>query len=139
MTSTISGTQFKKRLQALSLRGRGWPRKLRDQHILLKSMILMFETESAYTEEEVNVRLLEWSEKVGQTIRLDHVTLRRYAVDACYLHRDRAGHSYRVNARQAEALFAPEVEAINPLAVVEDAKRRNEERKRAYLTKSKGG
>jgi hypothetical protein len=134
----ISSTEFKDRLALLCLvrGGRGFPRKPRDQHILFKSITLMLEPQRTYTESEVNENLTQWLRLVGQAIELDHVSLRRYLVDAGYLTRNAAGQSYRVNLDQTIGLFEVGVEEINPMTVVEQAARQTEERKRTYLEKT---
>ena len=133
MLAKISTEEFEERLAELSLRGRSWPRNPRDRHILLKSMTLLLQTERDYTEQEVNARLMEWVEQLGQIIYLDHVTLRRYLVSAGYLSRDLAGRRYQVDEVKTREMFEDAVELINPVAVVEEALRRSEEEKRAYL------
>ena len=84
MTSKIRTAEFKNRLAVLCLRGRGggFPRKHRDQHILFKSITLMLETKRDYSETEVNECLAIWLSHVGRSIEIDHVSLRRYLVDA---------------------------------------------------------
>jgi hypothetical protein len=136
-SSIISVVEFKERLGALCQKsgGRGFPRKPRDQHILFKSMTLMLEPGRDYTEKEVNEGLAKWLDEVGQAVELDHVTLRRYLVDAGYLIRDAAGRSYRVEPESSGTLFEMGIQEINPVAVVEEAYRRTEERKRDYLDK----
>lgn len=137
MASIIRITEFKSRLAALCLRGggRGFPRKQRDQHILFKSIILISETGRDYTEAELNERLIKWLSQVGRTVEIDHVSLRRYLVDAGYVTRDRAGRRYRIDSEQSIGLFEAGIEQINPLAVVEEAYQDAQERKREYLEK----
>jgi hypothetical protein len=137
MQAKISVVEFKDRLGVLCQKGggRGFPRKSRDQHILFKSIALTLETYRDYTEKDLNECLAKWLDEVGQAVELDHVTLRRYLVDAGYLIRDTAGRSYRVEIEQTRGLFEAEVEEINPAAVVEEAYRRTEERKQEYLEK----
>ncbi len=137
MASRIGTAEFKNRLAALCLRGggRGFPCKHRDQHILFRSVTLMLETRRDYAEDELNECLGKWLSQVGRTVEIDHVSLRRYLVDAGYLTRDTAGRSYRVDPEQTVGLFEAGIEAINPVAVVEEAYRDAEERKREYLDK----
>ena len=139
MPSEIGTAEFRDRLAALCLRGggQGFPRKHRDQHILFKSVTLMLETQRDYTEGELNEYLATWLSQVGRTVEIDHVSLRRYLVDAGYLTRDTAGRSYRVDPEQTVGLFESGIEDINPVAVVEEAYRDAEERKREYLEKRK--
>ena len=138
MSSSVGASDFKERLVALCVGGRDWPRAAHDRHILLKSMSLMLEAGRTYTESELNERLRTWLTQVGRTIRLDHVTLRRYLVDARYVNRDAAGRAYVVNVARAGAIFEPEVETIDPVAVVEEALLRKEEQKRAYRSEKRG-
>ena len=125
MASKIKTAEFKNRLAGLCLRGggRGFPRKHRDQHILFKSITLTLETKQDYTENELNECLTQWLTRVGRTVEIDHVSLRRYLVDAGYLTRDRAGRSYRVDPEQSVSFFEAGIEQINPVAVVEEAYR----------------
>jgi hypothetical protein len=113
------------------------PKKHSDQHILFKSIVLMLDTERDYSESELNQAIEHWLEHVGQAIEIDHVTLRRHLVDEGYLIRDRAGVSYSVDAEARGELFAPGINAIDPIAVLEEAKKRIEERKRRYMGKRK--
>jgi hypothetical protein len=135
MVSRIDVAEFKDRLAELCLRGGGWgiPRKHRDQHILFKSVTLMLETERAYPEGELNECLAKWLSQVGRTVEIDHVSLRRYLVDTGYLTRDSAGRSYQVDPEQALDLFEVGVDEIDPVAVVEEAYRVAEKRKRKYI------
>ena len=135
MASIIKITEFKSRLAVLCLRGGGFPRKQRDQHILFKSIILMLESGRDYTEAEMNERLLKWLREVGRTIEIYHVSLMRYLVDAGYVIRDKAGRRYRIDSEQTVGLFEAGIEEINPVSVIEEAYRDAEERKRKYLEK----
>jgi len=95
----------------------------------------MLETQREYTEDELNECLAKWLSQVGRTVEIDHVSLRRYLVDAGYLTRDPAGRSYRVDPEETAGLFETGIEEISPVAVVEEAYRDAEARKRAYLEK----
>lgn len=131
----ITADEFKRRLEALCLSpgGRGLPRKRRDWDILFKSITLTLEPGRAYSEKEVNQALEEWLADIGQAIEIDYVTLRRHLVDNGYLVRDPAGISYRVGFEAIADLFEAAADTINPAAVVEEARRRKEQRKRQYL------
>jgi len=137
MPSGITTTEFKNRLGVLCLKGGhgGLPRKSRDQHILFKSITLMLETGREYTETELNESLANWLSLVGQTLEIDHASLRRYLVDAGYISRDAAGRSYRVVPGPVAGLFEVGIESLDPVAVVDDAYREAEERKQKYLEK----
>jgi hypothetical protein len=139
MSSPISIAEFKDRLAALCLKGgqRGFPRKPRDRHILFKSIILMLETQRTYTEAELNEELRQWLSQVGQTIELDHVSLRRYLVDAGYLIRDGAGRSYQVALEQTGDVLEPGIETLDPVVVLAEVERQLEAQKQAYLSQGK--
>lgn len=133
----ITVATFKNRLATLCLKkgGRGLPRKADDQHLLFKSIALTLDARAAYTETDINLALTTWLDSVGQLLEIDHVTLRRYLVDAGYLGRDANGATYRLRPEAGAALFEPAIDALDPLAVIEAARREQEERKRAYLEK----
>jgi hypothetical protein len=138
--SKITADEFKRRLEALCLSpgGRGLPRKRRDWDILFKSITLALEPGRDYSEKEVNQIVEEWLADIGQAIEIDHVTLRRHLVDTGYLIRDLAGTSYRVGFEAMADLFEPATDTVDPLAVIEEARRRKEQRKRQYLESTAG-
>ena len=140
MASTINVEEFTQRLEALCARGSGreWPRKLPDQHVLLKSVILLLDPQRDYDEQELNARLETWCEDVGHNIVTDHVALRRYLVDAGYVQRDAAGRNYRLNPAKVAEQFDAAIDSLDPVAIVAEAQRRAEERKRAFMEKSRG-
>ena len=131
----ITAAEFEQRLEALCLSagGRGLPRKRRDWDILFKSITLALEAGRDYSEKEVNQVVEEWLDGIGQAIEIDYVTLRRHLVDAGYLVRDLAGTSYRIGLETMAELFEPAADAVDPAAVVEEARSRKEQRKRQYL------
>jgi hypothetical protein len=94
----------------------------------------MLSVSQPYSEQAVNEALKEWISKVGTGFGVDHVTLRRYLVDAGYLHRDAYGTSYQVqpNGRD-EVVFEPEVGQVDPVAVVRKARQQAAARKRARM------
>jgi hypothetical protein len=133
--SKITAAEFKQRLEALCLSagGRGLPRKRRDWDILFKSITLALEPGRDYSEKEVNRAVEEWLSGIGQAIEIDYVTLRRHLVDAGYPVRDLAGTSYRVGLEAMADLFEPAADMVDPAAVIEEARRRKEQKKRRYL------
>ena len=133
----ISVDEFKSRLaaQCLNRGGRGLPRKLRDKHILYKSIILTLKPDRDYPEKEINTALEKWLTDVGLAIEIDHVTLRRHLVDEGYLSRDQAGKAYRILTRQMADLFEPATDQIDPVAIIEEALINKEQKRRQHLTK----
>jgi hypothetical protein len=131
----ISIAEFQDRLAVLcpGMSG-GLPRRQRDRHIVFRSIVQMLSVSQPYSEQAVNEALKEWISKVGTGFGVDHVTLRRYLVDAGYLHRDAYGTSYQVqpNGRD-EVAFESEVGQVDPVDVVRKARQQAAARKRARM------
>ena len=135
METTICTREFEQRMIALCLGGVGpaLPRRRRDRHILLKSVVLLLGHGRAYTEAAINDLLESWLDAVGPAVRLDHVSLRRHLIDRGYVVRDPAGGTYQVCPSQARrCLFEPGVDDVNPLAAVRAARAEREERRRRH-------
>jgi hypothetical protein len=132
---TIDSSEFERRIAAFCLGGvgPGLPRKQRDRHIFLKSVALHLGHGREYTESSINTALESWLEAVGEGVRIDHVSLRRYLVDEGYVVRDRAGSTYRVLPSSVWSdLFEPAVDAVDVVrAIHAAAAERTERRKRA--------
>jgi hypothetical protein len=106
------------------------PRKPRDRHILCLSIAQVLNLGRSYSEPQLNAALMEWLADVGRTIEIDHVTLRRYLVDAGYLRRAATGAVYTVCLPSSEEVeFEPGVLDIDPVAVVQAARERTAARK----------
>jgi hypothetical protein len=99
----------------------------------LKALSLSFETGRLYTEREVN-RLIEiWLNRVGQSIEVDHVTLRRTLVDEAYLARTADGEAYQLGrVSDVRFFFSEEVTTINTEAVIAEAIREIAKRRELY-------
>ncbi|MCB9100910.1 MAG: DUF2087 domain-containing protein [Anaerolineales bacterium] len=137
MSKKISSKEFKSRLATMCAQGggRGLPRNLRDQQILFKSITLTLDPDKSYTETELNLALGQWQTEVGQMIEIDHVSLRRYLVDAGFVQRDSAGLTYHVSTVDSLDIFEPDVETLDPAAVIIEAQLDRERRKQDYLKK----
>jgi len=100
MIEPIAREEFETRLAELCLKSgvAGFPRKHKDRHILLKSIVLTMEQGREYPEADVDERIIFWLSDVARSIDFDHVSLRRWLVDERYLERDDAGSVYRVSA-----------------------------------------
>jgi hypothetical protein len=132
----ISSEEFKKRLAQLCLTSKTveLPRRQRDRHILLKSVSLYFEPGRSYTESEINRVIEKWLTEVGQSLELDHVTLRRTLVDEGYLTRSATGGSYQIeHSSDVQVHFAADVDSSDPrlivLEAVEEISKRRERHK----------
>ncbi len=138
---TVTKEYFVKRISDLCLRSgsSGFPKDITDQHILLKSAMLVLGEQAAFTEKEINEKLEYWVSQVSQIKDLDRVTLRRRLVDTGYLIRSKDGSSYQVAhpGPQAE-LFEAGIDQIDITQVVEAAREEIARRKRDYLAKAKG-
>jgi len=103
----------------------GYPTRRADQELLLRLASGRFDAGRAYSEREVNDILEAWLATFCAPFGIDHVSLRRYLVDARLLARDTAGSTYR--------LIAPvgRVDA-EPAQVLSDIQRERAERKRQH-------
>jgi len=129
----ISAAQFEERLAAICLGGAGtaFPRRMRDRHILYRSIIQRLDLARKYPEGELNEALQQWLLDIGTSLDIDHVTLRRYLIDERYLSRDANGNAYQVNPAGSNFVeFDPSIAAIDPFMVIQAARDRVAERKR---------
>ena len=94
----ISVPEFKKRLAQLCLTSKSpeLPRRQRDRQIVFKSIALRLSKGRAYTEQEINRALANWTVEIGHSPEVDHVTLRRSLIDEKYLERSEDGSLYRL-------------------------------------------
>jgi hypothetical protein len=97
---------------------RGFPRRRRDRQILMKSIVMLLDSERTYREPEVNEVLRGWRRDVAPAIATDHVTLRRLLVDAGHLERTPDGSRYRVGFPPRPLAFDLEVDDIDVRATV---------------------
>jgi hypothetical protein len=137
--TNVSLDLFTKKFADLCLKGgmSGMPKDELDQHILLKSMAITFETGVSYAEQEVNEKLAFWINKITNIQGLDHVSLRRRLVDAGYLLRSPDGSSYQVTATGPyQPTFDPAIAGVELAAVLQQRKAEIERRKQEYLTKA---
>ena len=132
----ITRQEFTRRLVQLCVGSglRGMPRKIRDRHILLKSITLTFDLKSEYAEREANDKLKAWLGDVGTSIRMDHVNVRRLLVDQEYVGRSKDGSRYWVAVgSRYQALFAPEVDDVDVGSVIIAAGDEQELKKQRFL------
>jgi hypothetical protein len=139
---TVTKAHFTKRLADLCLKSglADFPKDRVDEHILLKSAVLMIGPADNLTEKEVNSRLEAWIDEVSQIKFIDHITLRRRLVDTGYLIRSKDGASYQVvRSGTGAVLFDPDIEGIDPVEVILNAREEIARRKREYMERSKKG
>ena len=133
--------QFTKRLVNLCLRSGlgGMPKDEIDQHILLKSAILLAGGTGTFTEKEISEKLEVWLNLVCVIKNFDRVTLRRWLIDTGYLTRNNNGTGYQVaNPAPRPELFDAAVDQVDPLEVIRAAREEMERRKLAFIEKSRG-
>ena len=131
---SIGAEEFRERFLAVfgPGGGQGLPRKRRDQHILFRAVVQSL-GRAAYSESELKDALESWLSLVELGDRFDHVSLRRYLVDAGYLQRDPGGSAYAVcPAGREEVLFDAAVREVDVLEVIQSAHLRVAERKRDW-------
>ena len=117
----------------------GMPRKIRDQHIMFKSVVLTLNKGMDYGERDIDDKLAFWLADIGRSIDTDRVSLRRWLVDTKYLERTRDGSSYRVCfARPGQRLFAPDVENIDVYEAIGVGMKATEQRRREYTQRRLG-
>jgi hypothetical protein len=104
------------------------PKHPADQLLVATLAASRIEAGKAFTEQEVNDRLIEFLE--GMPFGIDHVTLRRLLVDSRLIVRTTTGSTYLVNpAKVAEIKAASE---IDPAQVVAEVAEERERRKRQH-------
>jgi hypothetical protein len=131
----ITSDEFRKRILDLCVRSNleFFPRKKKDRHILLKSIVLTFDSDRKYTEKEINEKLKKWIEKVNRCSRINHVVLRRALVDDGYLLRKADGSAYSLNiSNEITDRFEPEVDKVDTFQVVSDARKDAEDRRKKH-------
>ena len=136
MERPIGSDEFIGRLVDLCLKSglKGIPRRARDQHILLKSVVLTLDSTREYTEGEIDDKLAFWLSDIARSIDLDRVTLRRWLVNEEYLTRERDGTRYRVSIPvQGQVRFEAGVEDIDVYKAIGRGMKSIEQKKREYL------
>jgi hypothetical protein len=138
----LSSEQFSKRLAELCLRSNlaAIPKKELDQHILLKSAVLLIGSTAVFTEKEISARLEIWTSEVCKIQNFDRVSLRRWLVDAGYLSRSKDGAAYQIaQPAPLPQLFAPQVDQLDVLQILSAARDEIARRKQEFIQKSKEG
>ena len=138
-TSQITSELFSKRLAALCLRSglASMPKDENDQHILLKSAVLLFKSAGPFSEKEINDQLQTWLTQVCVIKLFDRVTLRRWLVDMGYLARSSDGAAYQIHVPQPSR-FEADVDQIDILKTLQAAREEMERKKQAFLEQAKG-
>jgi hypothetical protein len=137
---SVTKEQFIKRLTGLCLRGgsTGFPKNEIDEHILLKSAILVLPPAASYTEAEINEALKNWVDNINTGTLIDYGSLRRRLIDTGYLTREKDGSSYRIAAPAPRPeLFEAEVDQVNVPEVIQSGREEIERRKREFMEKSR--
>ena len=97
----IDAEEYARRLRVMRSSGSsgGWPRKRRDQWILLHAIAQGFHYDEHLTEKQATARIQDFLLTQGKAMWLDAVTLRRALVDDGFLDRDDHGRDYRRSTR----------------------------------------
>ncbi len=134
--SPISADEFADRIVALCVSSglRIMPRRKRDQHILMKSVVLTLDPDASYGEIEINNAIKYWLVDIGKRIRFDHLMLRRMLVDRGYLDRDRRGSAYTVGVTgDTIEMFDANVSDVDVYRIIGEGLKSLQDRKKAYL------
>jgi hypothetical protein len=109
---------------------RGFPRARRDRAILMKSILLLLDSERTYSEPQVNAMLRAWKRDVAPALETDHVTLRRLLVDHGHLERTADGRAYRVGFPPGAVAFDLEVYDLDVRSTIAAYRERRSRRPR---------
>jgi hypothetical protein len=112
------------------------PKKTADFDIILICAICGLSLKREYPEKELNAELQRWILQVGGNLGIDHVTLRRYLVDAGLLRRDSSGSQYQVQASGHNFTFDSDIPSLDLAALLSAAEQERAERKRQRQAKS---
>lgn len=137
----VTKEYFIKRLADLCLKSGllDFPKDVTDQHILLKSAVLMVgKPGSSFSEKQINEKLELWFLEIGQIKFLDPVTIRRTLVDTGYLTRSKDGASYQVSQSGPRTILMDEaIDQLDVPQVISTAREEIARRKREYQEKSR--
>ncbi len=111
---------------------RRMPRKKEDADVLMALALVALDSERSYDESDINAHLSAWLEDIASEVDLDHVTLRRFLVDAGFLRRASDGVIYRVEAERIDRVLSPEAKAVDPKAIHAEILFAREERARSF-------
>ena len=136
--SQIEVSQFKNRFVSLIIGGQGFPKKDLDRHILFISAALGLEAQRQYSESELNDELRRWTARFGESVSLDHVSLRRFLVDEGYLRRDTAGGSYELTTTGWPYSFDPSIRTLDLEVLIVEARAARELKKQQYMSNNAG-
>ena len=137
MNEAITTDEFTKCLVELcGLSGlSGLPRRVRDRHILLKSVTLLLDRTREYSEREINLELQSWLKDVGSTLGMDHIELRRRLIDQEYLGRGKDGSRYWVAVSSRQQMeFDDEIDGVNVPLLMKQGRQTSREKKMQYLS-----
>ena len=110
------------------------PKSTKDAEIVLALAAASFDPRLAYSEAEVNEHLAEWLAEFTSPIGMDHVTVRRYLIDYCFLLRDVSGTTYTTNQTIINLTIEPAARSIQPRLILEELERERRQRKQAATT-----
>ena len=137
----ISVDDFKTRLSQLCVKSglSNFPRRKKDRHILLKSVILGLDKRREYTETEINPLLQIWLSQVGTHFHLDYVNLRRHLIDEEFLGRSKDGSRYWVATYSRNQMyFDPAINEIDIPDLIKSYREVSTKKKARFERTSKG-
>lgn len=90
------------------------PKRRADLTVVLALAAVQLIQGDSLDEAHVNEVLENWLSSFCSPYAVDHVTMRRYLVDARLVERDRGGSVYRVNERAVDRIIDPSARGISP-------------------------
>ncbi|MEZ4768794.1 MAG: DUF2087 domain-containing protein [Caldilineales bacterium] len=109
-----------------------YPRKPQDRIVFLGALSVFLLKRESYSEPALNGAIAGWLRSFDAATTLDHVTLRRYLVDAGFLLRDEAGLGYSVDRPALTKQFEEPVLSLDVHEIVRQARAEREARKSAF-------
>lgn len=134
----IAQDEFEKRVIDLLVRSSMYelPSKRRDLIIILRTVASQFK-DGNLTEKETNKVIKDFISKIPR-LKVDHVKIRRALIDEGFLKRTPSGSVYTINKDyDVFKLFSEDISNLDCLALISNARKEIEERKKKYTQEGK--
>ena len=93
------------------------PKTRSDAEVVLSLLAATLDPQRNYSERELNSHLCDWLAGIADPISLDHVSVRRYLIDASVVLRQDDGAAYRANQAVINRNITPDARAANPAEI----------------------
>jgi hypothetical protein len=106
------------------------PKNRRHAEALLALAASSLDSQTEYSEPELNEALADWMAGFTDPIHFDHVTVRRYLVDLAMLLRDAEGSRYRANQIVINRFIEADTRGVSPLVIFYEVQQKRAQRRR---------